>query len=637
MSGKNFDVFISYRRSDGTVKAKALDLAFGIDDCRTFLDFKSLGTGAFDKRLENAVLDAPIFIMVLTPDYFARCNEKGDWVRREIELALDNGKIIIPINYDAVLNGVPDYLDEEFRNRVGCHNFVNLHGDNTFDATIKDIFDNHIRPYVSTHSNNDGKAKVSVKTDADCELILDDEIIATVQKDKTKQVFVERGEHFFTARSTEFPQIEEEIEKNIDDLSFKYSLRIKLADKLQPLREEIRKKGEEELRLREEEERKCKAEAERLEREKQETERKRREEKARLEKERLEAERRKEEAERLKRERQEAERRRKEWESMSPIEQAVKRFVQNPTSNPQTLTGHSYSVWSVAASPDGKYLASGSVKIIKGKYFWNDDTYGEEIIIWDAKSGQILKTLEGHSGGVSSVCWSSDGKYLANGSGDGIIIIWNANSGESLKTLEGHSTYVSSVCWSPDGKYLASGSDDKTLIIWDAKSGQRLRTLKGHSDYVNSVCWSPDGKYLASGSEDNTVIIWDAMSGQRLKTLKGHSKSVNSVSWSPDGKYLASGSRDATVIIWDAKSGQKLKSLEGHSNTVSSVCWSPDGKYLASGSLDTTVVIWDAESGQRLKTLKGHSAFVLSVSWSPDGKYLASGSEDYTVKIWGVE
>ena len=232
MSGKNFDVFISYRRSDGTVKAKALDLAFGIDDCRTFLDFKSLGTGAFDKRLENAVLDAPIFIMVLTPDYFARCNEKGDWVRREIELALDNGKIIIPINYDAVLNGVPDYLDEEFRNRVGCHNFVNLHGDNTFDATIKDIFDRHIRPYVSTHSNNDGKAKVSVKTDADCELILDDEIVATVQAGKIKQVFVERGEHFFTARSTEFPQIEEEIEKTIDDLSFKYTIRIKLADKL---------------------------------------------------------------------------------------------------------------------------------------------------------------------------------------------------------------------------------------------------------------------------------------------------------------------------------------------------------------------------------------------------------------------
>ena len=429
MSGKNFDVFISYRRSDGTVKAKALDLAFGIDDCRTFLDFKSLGTGAFDKRLENAVLDAPIFIMVLTPDYFARCNEDGDWVRREIELALDNGKIIIPINYDAVLNGVPDYLDEDFKSRIGCHNFVNLHGDNTFDATIKDIFDRHIRPYVSTHSNNDGKAKVSVKTDADCELILDDEIIATVQAGKTKQVFVERGEHFFTARSTEFPQIEEEIEKTIDDLSFKYSIRIKLADSLP-------KKPSEPV------------------------------------------------------------------EPPQPVIPTPTIVPQVPKLEPispsdfrelRTLTGHSDSVFSVAVSPDGKYLASGLAD--------------ETVIIWDAKSGQRIKTLEGHSNSVYSVCWSLDGKYLASGSGDYTVIIWDANSGQKLKTLEGHYKSVLSVSWSPDGKYLASGSGDKTLIIWDANSGQRIKTLEGHSDGIWSVSWSPDGKYLASGSKDNTIII----------------------------------------------------------------------------------------------------------------------------------
>ena len=310
--GKNFDVFISYRRSDGTVKAKALDLAFGIDDCRTFLDFKSLGTGAFDKRLENAVLDAPIFIMVWTPDYFKRCVKEGektknedDWVRKEIELALANGKKIIPINYDEGMDKVPDYLDEEFKTKLGVHNVVNLHGDNTFDDTVKGIFEREIRPFIGATPKPENKVKVRVKADADCELIDNDEVIATIQQGKTAQLFFERGEYELIARSIEFSDIENVIKRTFDDVSFSYLVNTELAYRVQQRRIEIEAKTNEKLKREKEieaqkkleellkEQQKKEAEERGREAERRERERKQREEEARRRRE--ERERRKEE------------------------------------------------------------------------------------------------------------------------------------------------------------------------------------------------------------------------------------------------------------------------------------------------------------------------------------------------------
>lgn len=334
--GKNFDVFISYRRSDGTDKAKQLDLAFSIDDCRTFFDFKSLGTGAFDKRLENAVLDAPIFIMVWTPDYFKRCVKGGetadgktvfepdedDWVRKEIELALKHNKKIIPINFNHVLDKVPDYLDDEFRNKISPHNYVNLYGDNTFDATVKHIFDKEIRPFIGATPKPENKVKVRVKADADCELIDNDEVIATIQQGKTAQLFFERGEYELIARSTEFSDIENVIERTFDDVSFSYFVKTELAYRVQQRRIQIE---EEEKKKREEEERIRREEEERIRRE--EEERRRREEEKRLEEQRKkeEEQRRKEEQARLEAERQRQEYLRKEEQARKLLEQERER------------------------------------------------------------------------------------------------------------------------------------------------------------------------------------------------------------------------------------------------------------------------------------------------------------------------
>src|SRR5262247_1313105 len=183
-----------------------------------------------------------------------------------------------------------------------------------------------------------------------------------------------------------------------------------------------------------------------------------------------------------------------------------------------------------------------------------------------------------HNGFVTSVAFSPDGKRLATGSFDRTVKLWDADTGQELLTLKGHSDRVSSVAFSPDGKRLATGSGDQTVKLWDAANGQALLTLKGHSEAVWSVAFSPDGKRLATGSQDHTVKLWDAGADQDLLTLKGHSNSVVSVAFSPDGKWLATGSEDRKVKLWDAGTGQELLTLKGHGDVVHSVAFSPDGK-----------------------------------------------------------
>ncbi|MGI2906171.1 trypsin-like peptidase domain-containing protein [Tolypothrix sp. VBCCA 56010] len=303
----------------------------------------------------------------------------------------------------------------------------------------------------------------------------------------------------------------------------------------------------------------------------------------------------------------------------------------------RTLIGHSQkdsfdrfsskegAVYSVAFSPDGKTLASGS----------RDET----IKIWNLATGQVIRTLNRHSPAYS-VAFSPDGRTLASSGYDTTIKIWNLATGQVIRTLNGHSAAVGSVAISPDGRTLASGSvaggsDDKTIKIWNLATWQVIHTLNGHSNSsVFSVAFSPDGRTLASGGNDATIEIWNLATGQVIRTLNGHSDSVNSVAISPDGRTLASGSYDKTIKIWNLVTGQVIRTLNGHSDSVKLVAFSPDGRTLASGSQDKTIKIWNLATGQVIRTLNGHSNLVNSVAFSPDGKTLASGSWDATIKIW---
>jgi len=286
----------------------------------------------------------------------------------------------------------------------------------------------------------------------------------------------------------------------------------------------------------------------------------------------------------------------------------------------KTLRGHLGGVMSVAFSPDGQRIVTGS---------WDLTAK-----VWEAASGRELLTLKGHSAGICSAAFSPDGQRIVTGSDDFTAKVWDAGSGQELLTLRGHLDTFRSVAFSPDGQRILTGSDDNTAKVWEAASGKELLTLKGHSNSVFSVAFSPDGQRIVTGSYDQTAKVWEAASGKELRTLKGHGGKVLSVAFSPDGHWIVTGSGDKTAKVWEAASGKELLTLKGHSDTIWSVAFSPDGQRILTGSDDNTAKVWEAASGRELVTLKGHGSVIRAVAFSPDGQWIVTGSWDQTAKVW---
>ena len=284
------------------------------------------------------------------------------------------------------------------------------------------------------------------------------------------------------------------------------------------------------------------------------------------------------------------------------------------------LQEHQGWVISVAVSPSGKYIATGS----------EDNTAR----LWSIE-GKLLNTFKGYQGWVNSVAFSPDSKYIATGSQDNTVRLWSIE-GKLLKTFKNHQKGVYSVAFSPDGKYIATGSQDNTMRLWSIE-GKLLKTFKGHQKGVYSVAFSPDGKYIVSASFDSTVRIW-SIEGQLLNTLQGHQGAVLSVTFSASGRYIISGGTDRTVRLW-TREGKLLDTRHDHEDQVASVTFSRDGKYIVSSSFDNSIRLWYIRNGSELvelAALRGHQGEVISTAITPDSKFIVSGGRDQTARVWSI-
>ena len=337
-----------------------------------------------------------------------------------------------------------------------------------------------------------------------------------------------------------------------------------------------------------------------------------------------------------------------------------------------TIQGHEHPISSVTFSPDGLTLAS------SGEPNWVRSSLSKvgELKLWDTRTGEQVRTLEGHSNTVGCMAFSPNGEVLASGGGryDGTVRLWNTRTGEESRILEGQFG-VHSVAFSPDGVKLATANhisvrfwnartgehlrtlvhwvgrfafspDGKTLAvgragaieIWDAHSGEKLRTLPELTGSV--LAFSPDGTTLAIRRGHHSILLCDARSGDVLQTFDVHTDYVVSATFSPDGKVFASGwphKGNSFLRLWDAHTGELLHGISFNEESAQAVAFSPDGRTVFTGDWHTGIRVWDAHTGELLHTMTGPEGDrypTTSIAFSPDGSTFASGSSDLTVRVW---
>ena len=303
------------------------------------------------------------------------------------------------------------------------------------------------------------------------------------------------------------------------------------------------------------------------------------------------------------------------------------------------MFAHDGEIGAIAWSPDGERIAAGG-------------QLHRALIIWDARSGARLHTLDKEDGSITSVRWSGDGRYLAAGRmftaatrSHVAINVWDAQTGRRVHGFlgpdpsrpEANDVRSGALAFSPDSALLAAGHLG-AVSIHEVVTGRRLPIVKGHVSIGKVVAFTADSRLVAtSGPAYGPVIqMFDAMSGMPVRSFTGGDQSPFALAVRSDGLEIASANfQQPEISVWDTGSGRIVRSLTGHTWPIRALEYSRDGRFLASAAPGGGVMVWDARTGARLSSLPNPSEYVDCVAFSPDARYLAAPFER-TVRVWDI-
>ncbi|GHO48343.1 WD40 repeat domain-containing protein [Ktedonospora formicarum] len=255
---------------------------------------------------------------------------------------------------------------------------------------------------------------------------------------------------------------------------------------------------------------------------------------------------------------------------------------------------------------------------------------------------QFLRRFSGHQAPVRSLAWSPDGQMLASGSDDVSLILWQADG--TILSHIAHPAAVTGLCWSPDGTIVATGAGT-TLSFLQATTGQMLAQHQDHQGAITALTWLAKMPRLISVGLDTRAVVWETSHYRPLRVFRKHTTPIEAVASSHE--VIASASRGGVIRIWQ-EHAQELHGLyQDTQKAFHCLAFSPQGE-LAAGGDDGMIRLWPTASVcQQSALIEGEQRCVdepqrwqasatplRSLAWSPDGRYLATGNDDGILSIW---
>ncbi|MBN1654911.1 MAG: DUF4062 domain-containing protein [Deltaproteobacteria bacterium] len=308
-------------------------------------------------------------------------------------------------------------------------------------------------------------------------------------------------------------------------------------------------------------------------------------------------------------------------------------------------------------------------------------TENEGVVIWDYKTGERIRDLEGPEGGSTALSASADGTWLAvasttkvgagSGSYSHTIVRSDVLTGVRSTIVE-CTDFISAVALTKDGRFLLSGNNNGSLTLWRPGERAPLRHVKAHKTGImpgiSDLAVANDGNWVVTVSWDGYLKVWE-LPKLRCRFVAAAGAPIQSVTISPDDRIIVTGCLDGLVVIWNPETGESLGTLEGHDREVWCVAVASDNHHIASGDLGGTirVVDWQRECGYQGKLrhaivnseiggkrmgsfrprlteqlihsmakVRRHDSSVSHAALCSDGQHAVTSSFDGTLRIWNL-